>query len=192
MWNHYSGRRRCRRARQGYHFEKAITFDLTVGSPPNFYTSFWKAVFLGVDVESLIGEVEGLSCRTRVPVRKVHNFWSDRWIAPKFLHEFPDDVFLGIDVELILGEPDISSRQTRVPVRKGQNFWSDRWIAIKFLQEFPDAVFLGVDVESLRWRFHRARPEYRFERAITFDPTVGSPLKFYMSFRSLFFFFGQM
>jgi len=29
--------------------------------------------------------------------------------------------------------------------------------------------------------------EYRFERDITFDPTVGSPIIFYRSFRKLFF-----
>jgi len=42
---------------------------------------------------------------------------------------------------------------------------------------------------SVRRRSRRSRPEYRFERAITFDPTVGSPSNFYMSFRKLFFFF---
>jgi hypothetical protein len=30
----------------------------------------------------------------------------------------------------------------------------------------------------MRWRFRHARLEYWFERAITFDPTVGSPLYF--------------
>jgi len=35
-------------------------------------------------------------------------------------------------------------------------------------------------------RYRQSRPEYRFERAITFDPTVGSPSKFYRSFRKLF------
>jgi len=35
-------------------------------------------------------------------------------------------------------------------------------------------------------RYRRSRPEYRFERAITFDPTVGSPLIFYRSFRKPF------
>jgi hypothetical protein len=40
---------------------------------------------------------------------------------------------------------------------------------------------------SVRRRSRHARPEYRFERAITFDPTVGSPLIFYRSFRKLFF-----
>jgi len=39
----------------------------------------------------------------------------------------------------------------------------------------------------VRRRSRRSRPEYRFERAITFDPTVGSPSNFYRSFRELFF-----
>jgi len=38
----------------------------------------------------------------------------------------------------------------------------------------------------VRRRSRRSRPEYRFERAITLDPTVGSPSKFYRSFRKLF------
>jgi len=67
-------------------------------------------------------------------------------------------------------------------------------MSLNFLQEFPDAVFLAVDVESplvedevsSRTRSRRSRPLYRFERAITFDPTVGSPLIFYRSFRTLF------
>jgi len=37
-------------------------------------------------------------------------------------------------------------------------------------------------------RSRRSRPEYRFERAITFDPTVGSPLNVYRIFRMLFSF----
>jgi len=37
---------------------------------------------------------------------------------------------------------------------------------------------------SLRSR--RSRQEYRFERTITLDATVGSPLNFYRSFRKLF------
>jgi len=40
---------------------------------------------------------------------------------------------------------------------------------------------------SVRWRSRRSRPEYRFERAITLDPTVGSPSNFYRSFEKLFF-----
>jgi len=39
---------------------------------------------------------------------------------------------------------------------------------------------------SVRQRSRRSRLEYRFERAITFDPTVRSPIKFYRSLRTLF------
>jgi hypothetical protein len=35
-------------------------------------------------------------------------------------------------------------------------------------------------------RYRRSRQEYRFEKAITFDPTVGSPSNFYRSFRKPF------
>jgi hypothetical protein len=66
--------RRYRRSRPQYRFERAITFDPTVGSPSNFYRSFADAVFLGVDVESLLGDAEVSSLETGVPVRKGHNF----------------------------------------------------------------------------------------------------------------------
>jgi hypothetical protein len=46
MWNRYSVSRRCRLSRPEYRFERAITFDLTVGSPSNFYRSFRKLFFL--------------------------------------------------------------------------------------------------------------------------------------------------
>jgi len=83
---------------------------------------FSDAVFLGVDVESPLGEEEVSSLETRVPVRKSHNFGSDRWISLNFLQEFPDAVFLGVDVESLLGEQAISSLETSVAVRKRHNF----------------------------------------------------------------------
>jgi hypothetical protein len=83
---------------------------------------FTDAVFLGVDVESLVGEAEGSSLQTRVPVRKGNNFGSDRWISHKSLQEFPDAVFLVVDVESLLGEAEGSSLDTTVLVRKGYNF----------------------------------------------------------------------
>jgi hypothetical protein len=51
-------------------------------------------------------------------------------------------------------------------------------------QNFPEAVFLGVAMEWLLddedvWSVEL---EYRLKRAITFDPTVGSRLKFYRGF----------
>ena len=83
---------------------------------------FPDAVFLGVDVKSLLGEEEVSSLETIVPVRKGHNFSSDRWITLKILDDFPDVVFLGVDVESPLGEEEVTSLETRVPVRKGHNF----------------------------------------------------------------------
>jgi hypothetical protein len=115
--------RRYRRSRPQYRFERAITFDPTVGSPSNFYRSFADAVFLGVDVESLLGDAEVSSLETGVPVRKGHNFWSNRWISLKILQEFPDAVFLGVDVESLLDDVEVSSLETRVRVRKGHNFY---------------------------------------------------------------------
>jgi len=56
--NRHSVRRRCRRSRLDYRFERAITFDPTVGSLSNFYTSFRTLVFLAVDFETLLGEEE--------------------------------------------------------------------------------------------------------------------------------------
>jgi len=73
-------------------------------------------------VESLLDDAAVSSPATRVPVRKGHNFRSDRWISLKILHEFPDDVFPGVDVESLLGDAEVSSPATRVPVRKGHNF----------------------------------------------------------------------
>jgi hypothetical protein len=40
MWNRYLVGRRSLHLRQGYRFERAVTFDPIVGSPSNFYRSF--------------------------------------------------------------------------------------------------------------------------------------------------------
>jgi hypothetical protein len=92
----------------------------------NFSQEFSEAVFLGIHVESQLGEEEVLSLQTRVPVRLGHNFGSDRWISIKSLQEFLDAVLLGVDVELLLGEAEVSSLETRVAVRKCHNFGFDR------------------------------------------------------------------
>jgi hypothetical protein len=74
-------RRRSLRSRPAYRFKRAVTFDPTVGSPPNFYKSFLnflqeflEAVFLTVDVEVLLGEAEVSALESSVPVRKGRNF----------------------------------------------------------------------------------------------------------------------
>jgi len=74
MGNRYSVMRRYRRPRREYPFERAITFDPSVGFPSKFYRSFADTVFLEVDVVSLLGDAEVSSPATRVPVRKGHNF----------------------------------------------------------------------------------------------------------------------
>ena len=61
-------------------------------------------------------------------------------------------------------------------------------IALKCLHEFLYAVFLRVALDSLLddedvWS---ASVEERVKRVITFDPTVGSRLNFYTSFRMPF------
>jgi len=68
------GERRSRRSRPEYRFDRAITFDPTVGSPSNFLQQFSDPVVLGVDVESQLGEEEVSSLETSVQVRKGHNF----------------------------------------------------------------------------------------------------------------------
>jgi hypothetical protein len=73
-------------------------------------------------VESLLDDAEVSSLETTVPVRKGHNFGSDRWISLKILQEFPDAIFLGVDVESLQEDVEGSSLETRVPVRKGHNF----------------------------------------------------------------------
>ena len=47
----------------------ALTFDPTVGAPSKIIEEFQDAVFLGVAVESLLGEAEVSSLQTRVPFR---------------------------------------------------------------------------------------------------------------------------
>jgi len=73
-------------------------------------------------VESVLGDAELSSLKTRVKDRKGHNFRSDHWMSLKFLKEFLDAVFLGVDVESLLGEVEDSSLQPRVSVRKRRNF----------------------------------------------------------------------
>jgi hypothetical protein len=87
-----------------------------------FLQQFPNAGFGGVEVESVVGELEVSSLQTREPVRKGPNFRSDRLIAIQFLQEFPDAGFRGVDVESLVGEADVSSLQTREPVQKGPNF----------------------------------------------------------------------
>jgi hypothetical protein len=64
---------RSRRPELEYRFERALTFDPTVGSPSIFYWSF-QMLFSGVDVELLLDAVEVSSVQTSVLVRKGQTF----------------------------------------------------------------------------------------------------------------------
>jgi hypothetical protein len=77
---------------------------------------FPDAVFLGVDVESPLGQVEVPSLEISVRVWKGHNFGGDFWISLKSLQELPDAVFLAVDVESPLGQVEVASLEIRVRV----------------------------------------------------------------------------
>jgi hypothetical protein len=51
----------------------AYNFGLDRWIAPKFLQEFPDTVFLGVDVESLLGDAE-VSLETKVPVREGHNF----------------------------------------------------------------------------------------------------------------------
>jgi hypothetical protein len=46
---------------------------------------FLEDVFLGVGMESLLGEAKVQSHQTKITAQKGSNFLSDRWIVHKFL-----------------------------------------------------------------------------------------------------------
>jgi hypothetical protein len=66
--------RRSRRPRPEYRFERAINFRSDRWIALKFLQEFTEAIFLRVHVESLLGEAEVSSLKTRVPVSKGNNF----------------------------------------------------------------------------------------------------------------------
>jgi hypothetical protein len=62
---------------------------------------------------------------------------------------------------------------------------------LKLLHEFLETVFLGVALKLLLETTEsgharpRTTPKYRLKRYVTLDPTVGSCLNFYRSFKRL-------
>jgi len=77
---------------------------------------FPDTVFLGVDVESRLDQVEVASLEISLRVLKGHNFGSDRWIALKSLQEFQDAVFLGVHVVSPLGQVEVASLEISLRV----------------------------------------------------------------------------
>jgi hypothetical protein len=98
--------------------------DWQFGRGHNFWFDHWisikllqqflEDIFLGFDLELLLGEAMVWSCQPRVTVRKCHNFWYNRWIAIKILQEFLEALFYEVDVESILYKEEVWSRQPSV------------------------------------------------------------------------------
>jgi hypothetical protein len=83
---------------------------------------FLEAAFLGVAMESILGDEVVLSRQTRATTQKNNNFSSDRWIALKCLQQFIEAVFLGVAMESILGDEEVLLGEIRVTAQKGHNF----------------------------------------------------------------------
>jgi len=106
MRDRYSVMMRSGRSRLEGRFERAITFDPTVGLRLKFYWSFrmhfsmeWMRDRYTVMIRSVVpGWMNGL---------KGHYFRSDRWIAIKLLLEFPDTLFHAVDEGSILGDDEV-------------------------------------------------------------------------------------
>jgi len=72
----------------------AITFNPTVGSPSKIIEEFQDAVFLGVDVESLLGEAEVSSLQTRVRFERALTFDPTVGSPSKLWKSFRTQVFM--------------------------------------------------------------------------------------------------
>jgi hypothetical protein len=157
-------------AQKGYNFCSDHLIGLKV------LHGFLEAVLLGVAMEWLLGDEDVWSVKLEYRLKKAITF----------------DLIVGSRSNLSRGcfpwgSYGMTTRwrgcmvtRTRVSAQKRQNFWSDRWIAFKHLQGFLEVVFLGVAMEWLLGDEDVWLPvfEYRLKRAITFDPTIGSCLKF--------------
>jgi hypothetical protein len=97
-------RRRSRRSRLEYPFERAITWDPTVGSPLNFNRTFRKLFSLGYMWNRY--SVRRLFHRSRLeyPFERAIT-WDPTVGSPSnFYRSFTDAVFLVVEKEALLGE----------------------------------------------------------------------------------------
>jgi len=113
LWNRYSGtgglvRETRVTAQKGHKFLSDSWIAL------KYLEEFIEVVFLGVALESILGDREVWSGETRVTAQKAQNFLSDSWIALKVLEEFIEAVLLEVAMESILSDREVLSGQTRV------------------------------------------------------------------------------
>ncbi|KAJ6976342.1 hypothetical protein NC653_032011 [Populus alba x Populus x berolinensis] len=99
-----------------------------------------------------------------VPVQKVHNYRSDRWIALKLFSRVSGGCFTWSSVESVLHDDDVSrgigaarrrcrsgltTDPMRVPDQNVHNYRSDRWIALKLFSRVSGGCFTWSSVESV-------------------------------------------
>ena len=152
--------------------KRSITIDPTVGSCSNVFHEFPEAVFDGVawnQYNKLTVSGRGHSTDSdREPGQKVHNFRSDRCIAPKYFSQvsrcyFDRGVWNRYDSPTASGRGH-STDSAREQGQKVHNYRFDRWIALKCFSRVSRACFRWSCVESLRYAdgvrsgpFHRQR-----------------------------------
>jgi protein tyrosine phosphatase len=83
---------------------------------------------------------------TIIPAEKVHKFWSDCWIAPKFLEEFQLAVFLGVARKLYSSATMSVGSYHQHDQSTG---WKRPWLLIRPLDRAQ--IFRGVFVSCFPW-----------------------------------------
>ena len=121
---------------------------------------------------------------TRVPVQKVHNYRSDRWIALKSFLGVSGGYFTCSSVQSILQADDIplgnSTDTTRLPAQKVHNYRSDRSISLKYLSGVSRGCFTWSSMElvlhsdDVRSGYSNDTTRVPAQKSITIDLTVGS------------------
>jgi hypothetical protein len=153
-----------------------------------FLQGFREAVFRGIYTECLLSDKDVWSTEQEHRLKRAITFGPTVGSHSNFCMGFQWLFSLGkLWNRWVIR---MSGRQPWVSAQKGNNFWSDRLIALKILLWFSEGCFhWGSCGIAVQWRGCLVPTlEYRLKRAITFDPTVWSLLKFYCGFQRLFLF----
>jgi hypothetical protein len=78
-----------------------------------------------------------------VSAQKVHNIWSDRWIALKFLQGFTEAIFIGVAMEWLLRDEDVWSVELEYRLKKAITFDPTVGSRSNFYKGFQRLFVLG-------------------------------------------------
>jgi len=78
-----------------------------------------------------------------VSAQKVHNIWSDRWIALKFLQGFTESIFIGVAMEWLLRDEDVWSVELEYRLKKAITFDPTVGSRSNFYKGFQRLFVLG-------------------------------------------------